>query len=133
LPAENKMTEKTPANLTILLVEDDEDTRYLMRLEIERRGYRVIEADDGEKAVALAQQEHPDIILMDLSLPTMDGLEATKQIRGIDGLRTVPIIAVTAHQETDFREGAKASGFDAYVTKPMDFDWLSELMVGLLG
>jgi CheY-like chemotaxis protein len=132
-PAENKMTEKTPANLTILLVEDDEDTRYLMRLEIERRGYRVIEADDGEKAVALAQQEHPDIILMDLSLPTMDGLEATKQIRGIDGLRTVPIIAVTAHQETDFREGAKASGFDAYVTKPMDFDWLSELMVGLLG
>jgi two-component system cell cycle response regulator DivK len=127
------MTEKTPANLTILLVDDDEDTRFLMRLEIERRGYRVIEADDGEKAVALAQQEQPDIILMDLSLPTMDGLEATKQIRGIDGLRTVPIIAVTAHQETDFREGAKASGFDAYVTKPMDFDWLSELMVGLLG
>ena len=127
------MTEKTPANLTILLVEDDEDTRYLMRLEIERRGYRVIEADDGEKAVALAQEEHPDIILMDLSLPTMDGLEATKQIREIDRLRSVPIIAVTAHQETDFREGAKASGFDAYVTKPMDFDWLSELMVGLLG
>ena len=126
------MTEKTPANLTILLVEDDEDTRYLMRLEIERRGYRVIEADDGEKAVALAQEEHPDIILMDLSLPTMDGLEATKQIREIDRLRSVPIIAVTAHQETDFREGAKASGFDAYVTKPMDFDWLSELMVGLL-
>ena len=127
------MTEKTPANLTILLVEDDEDTRYLMRLEMERRGYRVIEADDGEKAVALAQQENPDIILMDLSLPTMDGLEATKQIREIDRLRAVPIIAVTAHQETDFREGAKASGFDAYVTKPMDFDWLSELMVGLLG
>ena len=133
LPAEKRMTEKTPANLTILLVEDDEDTRYLMRLEIERRGYRVIEADDGEKAVALAQEEHPDIILMDLSLPTMDGLEATKQIREIDRLRAVPIIAVTAHQETDFRQGAKASGFDAYVTKPMDFDWLSELMVGLLG
>lgn len=126
------MTEKIPANLTILLVEDDEDTRYLMRLEMERRGYRVIEADDGEKAVALAQQEHLDIILMDLSLPTMDGLEATKEIREIDRLRAVPIIAVTAHQETDFREGAKASGFDAYVTKPMDFDWLSELIVGLL-
>lgn len=127
------MSEKTPANLTILLVEDDEDTRYLMQLEMERRGYRVIEAEDGEKALELAEQESPDIILMDLSLPRMDGLEATKQIREIDGLRAVPIVAVTAHQETDFREGAKASGFDAYVTKPIDFDWLSELIVGLVG
>ncbi|SRR6266404_5691628 len=127
------MSEKTHDNLKVLLVEDDEDTRYVMQLEMERRGYRVIEAEDGEKAVALARQEHPDIILMDLSLPTMDGFEATKQIRGIDRLRAVPIIAVTAHQETDFREGAKASGFDAYVTKPIDFDWLSELLVGLLG
>jgi two-component system cell cycle response regulator DivK len=127
------MTEKATTNLTILLVEDDEDTRYLMRLELERRDYRVIEADDGEKAVTLAEQERPDIILMDLSLPTIDGLEATQQIRGLDGMGTVPIIAVTAHQETDFREGAKASGFDAYATKPIDFDWLCELMVGLRG
>jgi len=127
------MTEKVTTNLTVLLVEDDEDTRYLMRLELERRDYRVIEAEDGEKAVTLAEQESPDIILMDLSLPTMDGLEATKQIRGLNGMSAVPIIAVTAHQETDFREGAKASGFNAYATKPVDFDWLSELMVGLLG
>ena len=127
------MSEKTPANLTILLVEDDEDTRYLMRLELERRGYRLIEAEDGEKAVALAQQEHPDIILMDISLPRMDGLEATKQIRNHDRRHSIPVIAVTAHQESDFREEAKASGFDAYVTKPIDFDWLSELMVGLIG
>ena len=126
------MSEKPPANLTILLVEDDEDTRYLIQLEMERRGYRVIEASDGERAVELAQQEYPDIILMDLSLPKMDGLEATKQIREFDGMRTVPIVAVTAHQESDFREGAKDSGFDAYVTKPIDFDWLSELIVGLL-
>src|SRR5260370_39331216 len=107
------MSKKTPANLTILLVEDDEDTRYLMQLEMERRGYRVIEAEDGEKAVALAQQEYPDIILMDLSLPRMDGLEATKQIREVERLRAVPIVAVTAHQETDFRHGAQVSGFDA--------------------
>jgi len=127
------MTEKPNTNLTVLLVEDDEDTRYLMRLELERRDYRVIEAEDGENAVRLAEQERPDIILMDLSLPAMDGLEATKQIRGFDGMGAVPIIAVTAHQETDFREGAKASGFNAYATKPVDFDWLSELMVGLLG
>ncbi len=127
------MTEKPNTNLTVLLVEDDEDTRYLMRLELERRDYRVIEAENGEKAVTLAEQERPDIILMDLSLPAMDGLEATKQIRGFDGMSAVPIIAVTAHQETDFCEGAKASGFNAYATKPVDFDWLSELMVGLLG
>ena len=127
------MNEKMPANLTILLVEDDEDTRYLMRLELERRGYRLIEAEDGEKAVALAQQEHPDIILMDISLPRMDGLEATKLIRNHDRMHAIPVVAVTAHQESDYREEAKASGFDAYVTKPIDFDWLSELMVGLIG
>jgi two-component system cell cycle response regulator DivK len=122
-----------PENLTILLVEDDEDTRYIMRLELEQRGYRVIEAEDGEKGVELAQRESADIILMDLSLPGMDGLEATKQIRSDDRMRRVPVVAVTAHQETDFRLGAKASGFDAYVTKPIDFDWLSELLAGLIG
>jgi len=121
-----------PANLTILLVEDDEDTRYMMRLGLEQRGYRVIEAEDGEKGVELALSEPADVILMDLSLPGIDGLEATKRIRNNDHRRRVPVIAVTAHQETDFREGAKASGFDAYVTKPIDFDWLTELLTGLI-
>ena len=127
------MTEKNSTDPTVLLVEDVEDSRYFMRLELEHHGYRVIEAEDGEKAVALAQQERPDIILMDISLPRMDGLEATKQIRNHDRRHAIPVIAVTAHQESDFREEAKASGFDAYVTKPIDFDWLSELMVGLIG
>ena len=126
------MSEKVLDNRTILLVEDDESTRFLMRLELERRDYRVIEAEDGESAVGLARQEHPDIILMDLSLPRMDGLEATKLIRNDDRLRSVPIVAITAHQETDFRKGAQVSGFDAYVTKPIDFDWLSELLGGLV-
>jgi len=121
-----------PANLTILLVEDDDDTRYMMRLGLEQRGYRVIEAENGEKGVELALSEPTDVILMDLSLPGIDGLEATKRIRNDQRLRSVPIIAVTAHQETDFREGAKASGFDAYVTKPIDFDWLRELLTGLI-
>ena len=121
-----------PANLTILLIEDDEDTRYMMRLQLEQRGYRVIEAEDGEKGVALALSEPTDVILMDLSLPGIDGLEATKRIRNDGRKRRVPIVAVTAHQETDFRLGAKASGFDAYVTKPIDFDWLRELLAGLI-
>ena len=82
--------------------------------------------------MTVAQQERPDVILMDLSLPIMDGIAATQKIRASDGLHGVPVIAVTAHQETDFRTGAKAAGFDAYVTKPIDVDFLSELIKGLL-
>ena len=115
-----------------MVVEDAEDARYLMRLELERLGYLVIEAEDGKKAVEMALHDRPDIILMDLSLPIMDGFAATEKIRATGGLEEVPIIAVTAHQETDFRAGAKAAGFDAYVTKPIDIDWLSELIQGLL-
>ena len=80
----------------------------------------------------VADRERPDISLMDLSLPVMDGMAATEKIRSSDGLRGIPIVAVTAHQETDFRAGAKAAGFDAYVTKPIDMDFLSELIKGLL-
>lgn len=126
------MIEKDSRDRTILVVEDAEDARYLMRLELERLGYLVIEAEDGKKAVEMALHDRPDIILMDLSLPIMDGFAATEKIRATGGLEEVPIIAVTAHQETDFRAGAKAAGFDAYVTKPIDIDWLSELIQGLL-
>ena len=126
------MLEKDSTNLTVLIVEDVEDSRYFMRLELEQLGYLVIEAEDGKKAVELALQEHPDIILMDLTLPVMDGLAAAAKIRSHEEMREVPIIAVTAHQETDFRTCAKASGFDAYVTKPIDIAWLSELIKGLL-
>ena len=126
------MTEKDSRDRTILVVEDAEDARYLMRLELEHLGYLVIEAEDGKKAVELALHDRPDIILMDLSLPVMDGFAATEKIRATDGLEEVPIIAVTAHQEIDFRAGAKAAGFDAYVTKPIDINWLSELIQGLL-
>ncbi len=125
------MTDKAATDLTILLVEDVDDTRYFMRLELEHLGYRVIEAGDGQQAVELALQELPDIVLMDLSLPALDGLEATKRIRQDERMAKVPIIAVTAHMETNFRDGAKASGFDAYVTKPIDLDWLNELINGL--
>jgi len=103
-----------------------------MRLELELLGYRVVEAEDGEEAVAVAAREKPDIILMDLSLPVMDGIAATQKIRATEGFKGVPVIAVTAHQEMDLREGAKAAGFAAYVTKPIDMNWLSELIKGLL-
>ena len=126
------MAEKDSQHKTVLIVEDSEDARYFMRLELEQLGYRIVEADNGEKAVEVAERERPDIILMDLSLPIMDGIAATEKIRTCDGFQAVPVIAVTAHQETDFRADAKAAGFNAYVTKPIDMPWLSELIEGLL-
>lgn len=126
------MVEKDSRDRTILIVEDSDDARYFMRLALEGQGYLIVEAENGARAVELAESEHPDIILMDLSLPIMDGIAATQKIRTGKGFETVPIIAVTAHQETDFREGAKAAGFNAYVTKPIDIDFLGELIKGLL-
>ena len=124
--------EKDSRDRTILIVEDSDDARYFMRLALEDLGYIIVEAENGVKAVEVAQAERPDIILMDLSLPLMDGIKATEKIRTTDGLAGVPVVAVTAHQETDFREGAKAAGFNAYVTKPIDIDFLSDLIKGLL-
>jgi CheY-like chemotaxis protein len=126
------IVEKDPRDRTVLIVEDSDDARYFMRLSLEQLGYLIIEAENGARAVEIAQLERPDIILMDLSLPILDGIAATERIRASDGLRGVPIIAVTAHQETDFRVGAKAAGFDAYVTKPIDIDFLGDLIQGLL-
>jgi len=117
---------------TVLIVEDVEDTRYFMRLAMEQLGYLVIEAADGAKAVEIALRERPDVILMDLSIPVMDGIAATTSIRTNEEMREVPIIALTAHQEVDLRSEAKASGFDAYVTKPIDVDFLDDLIKGLL-
>jgi len=126
------MSGRNSKDLKILLVEDFEDTRLFMRLELEEQGFIVSEAENGQVAVDTAIRENPDVILMDLTLPLMDGFAATKLIRQNDNLKNVPIIAVTAHHEDDFRSGAKASGFDAYVTKPIDVNWLSELIAGLL-
>jgi len=126
------MSELNHKDLKVLLVEDFEDTRLFMRLELEKQGFIVFEAENGQAAVETAIRENPDVILMDLTLPLMDGFEATKLTRRNEVLKNVPIIAVTAHKENDFRSDAKASGFDAYVTKPIDFKWLKELIAGLL-
>ena len=126
------MGERNSKDLKVLLVEDFEDTRLFMRLELEEQGFIVFEAENGRVAVETATREKPDVILMDLTLPLMDGFEATKLIRQNEQLKNVPVIAVTAHQEDGFRSDAKASGFDAYVTKPIDMNWLKELIAGLL-
>ena len=126
------MGQRDSRDLKLLLVEDFEDTRLFMRLELEELGFIVFEAENGQIAVDTAIRENPDVILMDLTLPLMDGFAATKLIRQNENLKHVPIIAVTAHQEDDFRSDAKASGFDAYVTKPIDVNWLKELIAGLI-
>ena len=91
-------------------------------------GYAVIEASDGEQAVALAISEQPELILMDLSLPKLDGLAATRQIRQYKEARNTPIVAISAHDSPESRTEALAAGCDEYVTKPIDFDQLGEVL-----
>ncbi|HKV36597.1 MAG TPA: response regulator [Pyrinomonadaceae bacterium] len=126
------MGERNGKDLKVLLVEDFEDTRLVLRLALEDHGFIVFEAENGQKAVESANRDNPDVILMDLTMPLMDGFAAAKLMRQNDQLKNVPIIAMTAHQETDYRSDAKASGFDAYVTKPIDVSFLKELITGLL-
>ena len=123
---------KQPKTPTVLLVEDTEDNRFMMRRLLEMTGYRVIEAMNGEEAVKLAQSESPHLILMDLSLPVIDGLAATRLIRKLPDFQSTPIIAVSAHDTSDFQSEAIAAGCNSYVTKPIDFNELEELIGELL-
>ena len=118
---------------TILLVEDTEDNRFMMRRLLEMSGYAVIEATNGEEAVQLAESERPQLILMDLSLPVIDGLAATRAIRKLDGFKETPIVAVSAHDTSDFQSEALAAGCNSYITKPIDFSQLEALIARLLG
>ncbi len=118
--------------VTVLLVEDTEDNRFMMRRLLEMSGYNVIEARNGEEAVREADAKRPQLILMDLSLPLIDGLAATRLIRKLPASKQTPIIAVSAHDTADFHAEALAAGCDGYVTKPIDFTELEELMTQLL-
>ena len=111
-----------------LVVEDFEDSRFMMRRLLEMAGYNVLEASDGEQAVKIAVEARPVLILMDLSLPKLDGLAATRQIRQKKGLKAVPIVAVSAHDSPESRTEALAAGCDEYVTKPIDFDHLTRVL-----
>ena len=126
-----KMKEKAEP-LTVLLVEDTEDNRFMMRRLLEMAGYRVVEAMNGEEAVKFAQAECPHLILMDLSLPVIDGLAATRLIRKLPHCGSTPIIAVSAHDTSDFQSEAIEAGCNSYVTKPIDFNELEELIAQLL-
>jgi CheY-like chemotaxis protein len=118
---------------TVLVAEDDADIRLVLRLVLERQGYRVIEAADGPMTIETARAEKPDIILMDLQLPRLNGFAVARSLRqGGDGLSRVPIVVVSAHDPSKHRNLALAAGCNAFVTKPVDFDRLQELMDRLL-
>jgi CheY-like chemotaxis protein len=108
----------------ILLVEDNEANRDMLARRLERRGYQVAVAVDGGAGVAMALSEAPDLILMDMSLPTLDGWEATRQLKSSPTTGSIPIIALTAHAMSGDRERALESGCDDYDTKPVDLNRL---------
>ena len=126
------MPERPPEDLTILVVEDYEDTSLAVRRALEDKGYPILEASDGVRAVEVAASMRPDVVLMDLNLPRLDGFQAARQIRANPELKETVIVAVTAHRDPDMRARALAAGCNAFVTKPVDFEWLGELISNLL-
>lgn len=130
--ADTDNPKKAGGDVTVLLVEDTEDNRQMLRRLLELSGFHVVEATNGKEAVELATRERPEIILMDLSLPFIDGLAATRRIRDLKDLREVPIVAVSAHDSADFHSEALAAGCNAYITKPIDYGELERVITGLL-
>jgi len=117
----------------VLVVEDNEMNRDMLSRRLTRRGFQVIFAVDGQQGVDLALSERPDIILMDMSLPIIDGWEATRRVKSDDATRGVPVIGLTAHAMAGDREKAIEAGCDDYDTKPVELERLIGKMERLLG
>ena len=124
------MDARSPA--TILVVEDDEASRDALSRRLERRGYRIVLAVDGHEAVSLGRSASPDLILMDLGLPGIDGCEAARQLKGDPSTAQIPIIVLSAHAMTSHRDMALAAGGDDFDTKPVRFQQLLEKIEALL-
>ena len=118
--------------LTILVVEDYDDARELISMWLTVSGYRVIEAKDGAEAIEVARRECPDLVIMDMSLPMLDGLTATQTIRQIEKLCDVPVIACSAHDVQEWADKALAAGCNDFVSKPVDFTALETALKRLL-
>jgi len=116
----------------ILLVEDNELNRDMLTRRLERRGFQVVSAVDGRAGVALGERESPDLILMDMSLPDLDGWEATRLLKSSSQTRSIPIIALTAHAMAGDRERAIEAGCDDYDTKPVELGRLLEKIDSLI-
>src|SRR6476469_5643944 len=137
LPAINKVTrpregQATEPKFLILVVDDSADNVAVISLDLQQQGYRVVTASNGEDGVTIATQTLPNLILMDINLPTLDGLGATRRIREIDGLRDVRIVAITSFGTEGFQRAAYDAGVSGYLTKPIDFDRMHQLVARLL-
>jgi two-component system, cell cycle response regulator DivK len=117
----------------ILLVEDNEMNRDMLSRRLERKGFTIVMAVDGGQGVAMAQSEAPDLILMDMSLPVLDGWEATRQLKAAEATKTIPIIGLTAHAMAGDREKCLEAGCDDYDTKPIELPRLLEKIQTHLG
>lgn len=129
VPQEGQPTEQ---KFLILVVDDSADNLAVISLALQHQGYRVVTANNGEDAVTVAGQTLPNLILMDINLPTLDGLGATRRIRDTEALRDVPVVAITAFGTEGFQRAAYDVGVSGYLTKPLDFDRMLQLIARLL-
>jgi CheY-like chemotaxis protein len=137
LPAPNQKLSREglqiePQKFLVLVVDDSADNLAVISLFLQQQGYRVVTANNGEDAVTVAGQMLPNIILMDINLPTLDGLGATRRIRDTDTLRDVPVVAITAFGTEGFQRAAYDAGISGYLTKPIDLDRMNQLIARLL-
>ena len=130
--ASSRESQTTEPKFLILVVDDSADNVAVISLDLQHQGYRVVTASNGEDAVNVAAQTLPNLILMDINLPTLDGLGATRRIRETDALREVPVVAITAFGTEGFQRAAYDAGVDGYLTKPLDFDRMHQLIARLL-
>jgi two-component system, cell cycle response regulator DivK len=112
----------------ILIAEDLDENRIALKLMLKLSGFEPLEACDGEQAIEIARREKPDLVLMDISLPIIDGLQATRELRADEGLGRLPIIIVSAYDSPETRDEARASGSTDYISKPIEFDRLKEMI-----
>jgi CheY-like chemotaxis protein len=128
------MSRRINTAATILVAEDDEDNRFTLKILLEMRGYRVLTAANGHEAIDVAEREHPDLVLMDLRMPVLNGLATTRQLRQHSDarLRQIPVLALSAYDPTQHRAVAIAAGCNDYVTKPIDYDRLEKLIATFL-
>jgi CheY-like chemotaxis protein len=117
---------------TILIVDDFDDTRLLLRTWLQKKGFRVLEAEDGNRAVLAAESNRPDLIIMDVEMPELDGLAATRKIRKLRNFEAVPIVAVSAYGADQYRAHALAAGCNEYVSTPFEPEELERLIRALL-
>ena len=122
------MSQEKAQNTTILVVDDVADNLILISLALQSNGYRVLTASSGEEAIRIALKARPDLVLMDIAMPDVDGLAATRRIRKHPELLHLPVIALTAFETLGFRQAAREAGFDGYLTKPIDFEKLNNLI-----